>query len=400
MAGLESKPSFKERALEIGGTDDFIQRLVNAGIDCFGKLAFICSANPHSGDDAPLKDAVTTLLTAEPSVAEMMVLRRLWFEANAYALADLKAKTERGTTDSVKTMPLPERMARLERQKQKLQGVIFDIHHEPSHHLVDKVQSMVEDGVLQYLEPSKCTSRSHEVQNDKEAMQIRFDVSGSLRVTKKESDLSCDTSGELQLRMALTRRSLAFDQAGLASFAMQEKWHSHLISALLRPPPAGHKFVTVQQILTADKELWLQMSQVSRGALKVAMGQDPPLDALFTQYMHAAEISCFMTPLPSQKAAAPADKPAGKPQPSKGGGKDRPNKRKFEQGTGKGETIKQMLNNLPKDCSSKLPNGRFICLRFNKGTCPQQKADKCKFGVHVCYHNNCGKSVPYIECSH
>ena len=219
-------------------------------------LAFICSANPHSGDDTPLREAITALLPAQPSVTEMMVLRRLWCEANAYALADLKAKTERGTADTMKTMPLPERMARLERQKQRLQGVIFDIHHEPSHHLVDKVQSMVEDGVLQYLEPSKCTSRNHEVQNDKEAMQIRFDVTGSLKVTKKDGDLSCETSGELQLRMALTRRSLALNQAGLASFAVQEKWHSHLISVLLRQPPAGHKFVTVQQTLTADKELW------------------------------------------------------------------------------------------------------------------------------------------------
>ena len=160
--------------------------------------------------------------------------------------------------------------------------------------------------------------------NDKEAMQIRFDVSGSLRVTKKESDLSCDTSGELQLRMALTRRSLAFDQAGLASFAMQEKWHSHLISALLRPPPAGHKFVTVQQILTADKELWLQMSQVSRGALKVAMGQDPPLDALFTQYMHAAEISCFHDATAKPESSSPSGKPSWQAAAIKRGGRTAP----------------------------------------------------------------------------
>ena len=194
MAGLESKPSFKERALEIGGAEEFIQSLIGAGIDCFGKLAFICSANPHSGDDTPLKEAISSLLPTAPTVTEMMVLRRLWFEANAYALADLKAKTDRGPTDVVKAMPLPERMARLERQKQRLQGIVFDIHHEPSHHLVDKVQSMVDDGVLHYLEPSKCTSRHHEVQNDKEAMQIRFDVTGAIKVTKKDSSLQHNLS--------------------------------------------------------------------------------------------------------------------------------------------------------------------------------------------------------------
>ena len=105
MAGLESKPSFRERAIEIGGTEAFIDSLVDCGIDCFGKLAFICSANPHSGDDTPLREAITGLLPAQPSVTEMMVLRRLWFEANAYALADLKAKTDRGMTDSQNAWP-------------------------------------------------------------------------------------------------------------------------------------------------------------------------------------------------------------------------------------------------------------------------------------------------------
>lgn len=400
MSGLESKASFKERALEIGATAAFVTTLETAGIDCFGKLAFVCSANPHSGDDTPLKTAVTALTGAEPSVAEMMVLRRLWFEANAYALADLKSLTDVSPGDAVKSMPLAERMARLQRQKDRLQGVIFDVHHEPSHHLVDRVQAMIDEGVLTYLEPGRCTSRSHEVQSDKEAMHIKFDGSGNLKVTKKDSELQCDTSGELQLRMALTRRSLAFDLAGLASFSVQELWHSHLVTALLKTPPAGHKFVTVQQVLTADKELWLQMSQVTRGKLKVTVGQDPPLDAEFKRLMYAAEIACYMTPLPAPKTAGPpaGGPPKAQPKPSP----SRPTKRKFDndKSNPKGESIKQMLNNLPKDCSSKLANGRFICLKFNKGTCPNQKQDKCKFGVHVCYRNNCGKNVPYIECNH
>ena len=402
MSGLESKASFKERALEVGATPAYVETLAAGGIDSFGKLAFVCSANPHSGDDAPLKTAVAALVGAEPSVAEMMVLRRLWFEAHAYALADLKTMTDGPAGNTVKTMPLAERMARLKRQKEKLQGVIFDAHHEPSHHLVDKVQSMLDDGVLVYLEPSKCTSRSHEVQSDKEAMQVKFDGAGNLKIAKKESELMCDTSGELQLRMALTRRSLAFDLAGLASFSVQELWHSHLVATLLKTPPAGHRFVTVQQLLTADRELWLQMSQATRGSLKVTVGQDPPLDAQFKKLMYAAEISCYMTPLPAAKSVAPTSphKPQQPPANKPAGG--RPNFRKYEndKGNPKGETIKQMLNSLPKDCSSKLPNGRFICLKFNKGTCPNQKQDKCKFGVHVCYRNNCGKNVPYIECSH
>lgn len=401
MSGLESKPSFKARGLEIGTDPGFLDELIGAGIDSFGKLAFICASNPHSGDDTALVAAVTGLLGSAPDGIHLVSLRRLWFEAHAYALADLKSKTEGAPNETVKSMPLPERMSRLEQQKQRLSGVIFDVHHEPSHHLVDKVQAMVEDGVLVYLPPSKCTSRSHEVLSDKTAMQVQFDHSGNLKVAKREADLSCDTSGELQLRMAMTRRSLAFDQAGLASFSVQEMWHSHLIASLLKQPPAGHRFISMQQILTADKELWQLMSQESRGSLKVTPGEDPPLDALFKNFMHSAQIACFMSPLPSPASSsskADTDKNPPKTDPKDKKNSDVKKDHLKKKQSGGGETIKQMLANIPAGCSSKLPNGRFICLRFNKGNCPNQKAAKCKFGLHVCYHVGCGKNVPYLEC--
>lgn len=315
MSGLESKASFRARAIEIGAESTYVDALEAAGVDSFGKLAFICGSNPASGDDTPLTQAVTDLLGTAPSPTEMMILRRLWFEAHAFALADLKSKTERSPSDTVKQMPLPERMARLDAQKKKLSGIIFDAHHEPSHHLVDRVQNMIDEGVLVYIPPSKCTSRSHEVQSDRSAMQVQFDASGNLKVCKKETDLQCETSGELQLRMALTRRSLAFDQAGLATFTKQELWHSHLISTLLKQPPAGHKYVTVQQLMAADKELWERMSQESRGELRVVPGQAPPLDALFTRFMYSPEVTCYMTPLPSSSSSASASASSAKNPP-------------------------------------------------------------------------------------
>ena len=370
MSGLESKPSFKARGLEIGTDPVFLTELITAGIDSFGKLAFICSSNPHSGDDTALVAAVAdilgSVLPAKPS--NQCLYLNVWPGSNNRRLGC---------------------------------QALFLMCTMNSHHLVDKVQAMVDDGVLVYLAPSKCTSRSHEVQSDKTAMHVQFDQSGNLKVAKREAELSCDTSGELQLRMAMTRRSLAFDQSGLASFAIQELWHSHLITALLKQPPSGHRFITVQQILTADKELWQLMSQESRGTLKVTPGEAPPLDALFTRYMHSAQIACFMNPLPSSSASR-QDSDKVSPKGDHGEKehavpKKKPLKRKQPGG---GETIKQMLANLPQNCSSKLPNGRFICLRYNKGTCPNQKASKCKFGLHVCYHTGCGKNVPYIECQH
>ena len=123
MAGLESWPAFQARALEIQMTSDFLDALKVVGIDSFGKLAFICAANPASGDDAPLRNAVETLLGSAVDEPQMIPLRRLWFERHAIASSDMKARLERTASDTPRQMPLAERMSRLKRQKDELKSL-------------------------------------------------------------------------------------------------------------------------------------------------------------------------------------------------------------------------------------------------------------------------------------
>ena len=87
MAGLESWPAFQARAPGIQMANEFLEALKLVGIDSFGKLAFICAANPASGDDAPLRTAVETLLGSAVDEAHMIPLRRLWFESHAIAIS-------------------------------------------------------------------------------------------------------------------------------------------------------------------------------------------------------------------------------------------------------------------------------------------------------------------------
>ena len=54
MAGLESSAHFKDRARKYGLAEDLIADFTKAGIDTFGKLAFICAIQPNSGDDTAL----------------------------------------------------------------------------------------------------------------------------------------------------------------------------------------------------------------------------------------------------------------------------------------------------------------------------------------------------------
>ena len=396
MAGLESWPAFQARALEIQMPSDFLDALKLVGIDSFGKLAFICASNPSSGDDAPLRNAVETLIGQPVDDTNMIPLRRLWFESHAIAISDMKARVERTSSDTPRQMPLAERMSRLKRQKEELKGLQIDASLEPSHSLVDKAQAMVDENCIHYIAPEKCVSRELEASKDRQEQAISFDASGNIKVARKALDLKCDTSGELKLKQALTRRSLAMHQTGLASFEILEEWNNLLFSTILREPPSGYQYVSIQQILAADKFYWTRVAQETRGQLQIVAGAPPPLDLKLKDFMYAPDVASLMTFLPSarsskgdhDKSSDPPTKRPGPPKPPK----PSPGDRKV--------TAKSLLASLPEGCQSKLPSGKWICLFYNKGICKNQKKGQCSNGLHQCYYKGCNKKVPYIECAH
>ena len=58
-------------------------------------------------------------------------------------------------------------------------GLIYDQHTEPAHCLTDKAHSMLEDGVITYMPPSKCPSRHDEIQGNKSEQSVTFDTQAS-----------------------------------------------------------------------------------------------------------------------------------------------------------------------------------------------------------------------------
>ena len=407
---MESKASFRARALEIGIEEDTIDLLITAGLNSFSKLAYVCAVNPASGDDSKLKKAIEDLLWKEVTAVEMISFRQLWFESYTIAMTELEERVKKTPLDTPRVLPLAERMVRIEKQKKDYPGLVFDQFLEPAHVLTDKAHAMIEDGVLQYIPPDKCLSRHDEIQNQKTEQQVSFDSQGNLKVTKRATDLSCDTSGELRLRQALARKALACDQAGLCSFNRLEEWHNQMMNATMRVPPSGHKYVTMQQVLSADRELWSMMSQESRGNLKVSAGAAPPLDKLIVKLRESPQVLCFMTPLPGStvaqgpkpQPATPKQVPQGPKRPASDttGPKPFPKNKQRRTTEPGGKTVKDLLNSMPPNCVSKTDSGKFICLHFNNGTCRRQKSSSCNMGLHICYYKGCNQKRPYIECSH
>ncbi|CAE7332461.1 unnamed protein product, partial [Symbiodinium sp. CCMP2456] len=285
-------------------------------------------------------------------------------------------------------MPLAERLTRLKRQRGELKGLELDVHTEPGHALVDRVQAMLDSAQVLHIAPDKCISRHDEILGDKSEQKLSLEADGNIKITKQASMLRCETTGELKLRRCFLRRALAFDQVGLASFTALESWHNKMFQALLDAPPAGYRYTTVQQILAADQKLWQVVAQESRGDISISVGLPAPLDKHIVAASNNQFVMSCLTHLPK-----PPEALVQTWRPHKGGKGDKGENGKGGKG-GKGKnkggknnqsnaesspntSLKELLDSLPEGCVRATEEGRFICPFFNKGICRFQKRKSC-----------------------
>lgn len=311
--------------------ETYYQALKTAGVSTYGKLAFVCGYTPGQGDEKVLFDAIQTLVGAAPTAAEQMVLRRLFFEANTMALADLRTRFEKDDSSEPKEIPLAERMARLQQQKARLTGVHFSSETEPAHKLVDTVFQMCQDQQIHWIPWEKLLSRASEVLSVKKDLQINFDASGVLKLAHKTEASPGELSGEIKVRQALSRRSRAFDLASLCDYQVMEAWHEKMFEIMQRVPPNNCAPVTMMQTKEADKMLWKKMAESIRGSILLRPDGRKPMEVEIALLVNDPEVQFLMMPMPRGNSRAG---PYDDTRDVKGKGKDE--KGKGKKGAGKG----------------------------------------------------------------
>ena len=80
----------------------------------------------------------------------------------------------------------------------------------------------MKENCVKLIELHKCTSREQEIKSEKVSPQLSFDAQGNIKVSKQSAVSDCPINGEIKLRAAFTRRSLAYDLANVASFQVME----------------------------------------------------------------------------------------------------------------------------------------------------------------------------------
>ena len=260
MASLtESRAVFKERASEVGLDDATRTLLENQGITTLAKLAFAVGQPGETPTEGALRGMVAG--GGDPGAVALGVvssLRRLIFEAQTLLIAQVKTLVENKVDETKLEMAPAERTHRIADQRGRLVGMTLTGELECGYCCYDLVMKLAQHNSIVYLPPHKFVSRKAELGLDKPKKELTIEANSTVTVKDKSQELSCSTSTDLHLQEALTRRALALDLVGIASFARVEEYTRFLMSQLQNDAPPGYSKTSIQQVLRADKEAWLR----------------------------------------------------------------------------------------------------------------------------------------------
>ena len=393
MAYVESQAVFESRVTAVGLKDEIKEAFLRGGVKNLATLAFISDYNPGSPSEKPLIDVFDKLIGRESSVAERAGLRRLFHESYALVTAELKMSVEKSEETVARKLSQPERNDRYETQAKKLSGMRLRGQHEPADALVDLAVNIYDENRLRWISWDRRISKEQELVGDKK--EQAFTVSGNaLKLESRASEAVADTSSEILLNYALTRRSLAMDQANLVDFAVMQTWTEKLMKTRVDVPPSGFQKPTMKQLMAADVKFFEELSDVTRAGVQ-ANAKGRPLDAAVPQVIHMPEVTSLMQPT-AQLVSSDYGKVKDTPV-------NIPGKGPYLKGKGKGKGKKgKSFSRMPAQllgCNSHTAKGEPICYSFNLECCTG-KVDRgrCPKGLHVCCAPKCGGHHAALKC--
>jgi hypothetical protein len=208
---------------------------------------------------------------------------------------------------------------------------------------------------------------------------------------------------------ALQRRGLAYDQADLIRWETHEAWLREMFSHLTRSAPPGFMSPSLQQVLRADRELFVKMGEASRGGITACASGVLPLDEAMKVLMNSASVQFHFLPLPSGGGVSRGQQQVFSDQTgaensqftgrrSSSGDDDGKFRKRPRKGDGKGKKgfvggkgIPAMPNEL-KGMWFKTGDGKRICFAYNMRSGCSNPDNNCPKGVHVCCKPRCGKN--------
>ena len=388
---VDSEAVFRSRAQQIGLKDEVIDAMAAKGWSSFATFSFSSTYVPGSQDDAVfLSKVVAPLLGSEDhrDGPKLSLLRRLVYESYTIMASEMRSRADRSGEEQPKKLPLAERAARQKKLAERLTGLPLDEAWEPSHHLIDVVSSMVEDGSVKYIAWSECVSREEEIRGQKKTKEWKPGADGILReVQNKEPAEKADTTSDLKLWQALHRRGVAMDVGGLMSYETHNLLVKMLVKELQKVPPTGFMAVSHEQLQRADVECWRIIASETTSGLSPSSSGQLPAELAMQHAVEAPSVRLLLLPLQGNNRRTSSNTRDDGPPP----------KRARQQPEPKPAAQTRRSVALPSNLegSSRTPDGSSICFAFNLGNC-KFNGKGCARGKHVC--TRCFGDHPFSKC--
>mmetsp|Transcript_56011 Transcript_56011/g.91199 ORF Transcript_56011/g.91199 Transcript_56011/m.91199 type:complete len:408 (+) Transcript_56011:59-1282(+) len=401
MSLVDSTAVLEGRARTIGLSDAVMTAMALMGWTTHATFAFAVATQP-GGDEQVFIDGVVIPILGAAEHIDAPKLRRLFFEAHTLTSADLRRKVDANEQEAPRKLPAPEIAQRLELLQQRINPLKIANVLEPSHQLINAIVQCVEDGRIRYIEWSKCTSRTQEVNNVKEDGDLRMwksDGSGNIKAVHREPAIAANLTTELDVHNALRRRGVAYEIAQAMSFEVHERLLNFFFYELKKEPMEGFSAVSLQQLAAADRELHIRLAEMTRSGFQPGPAGELPLDIPTGTIIEGPELRWMPMPLPKKTVAkaapeAPrASKPSTDPDPKRTRGD---NQKKSKQDLLKLKKLRRTP--MPKKlvgCTPCDDEGRPYCFAYNLGTCAS--ATDCEKGLHLCCKKGCGKKHPFVS---
>lgn len=390
MALVDSQATFHVHCDKIDASGWLKTVMTRNSLRTFSDLGFAVGT-PQSPATAGDFDAFCTQLNngTDMTISEVSRVRRLHFEACTLIVAHTKQQVSLdASAEGSRKLPAAEKQARLQQQQARLGGLHIAGELQPSHALIDLAASMLESNTIIWIGPSKCSKREAEIQlaATKEKSQILSVEQQTVKVTAAETTLKADSNTELQLQWCLQRRGIALDQCRLVDWDLHQRWVQYLLGVLSKAAPEGYTKVKIDQVIKADKELFMIMAEEHQHGDQRLTDVPSPMNAAFQKLITDPRVTMFLLPVPSHavaktpasSAGAPAQNPFGK-SGAKGQGKVRKEGKQSQR-------AKTLCPAELKEFKQVDEQGRPICWSFNmKSGCKESVQNgRCKKGAHVC----------------
>ena len=407
---IDSEAHFSKRSEEIGLSMAGQTSLTRAGYTTLGRLAFAVGQPGTPLIEQDFNNFATNILGGMASMHDISSIKRLLFESQTMVMANLREQVTSPDVSASKKMPAVEREAKMRNLRARLPGVIIEKQIEPSHALLNLVAQIWESRQLVYIEVDKLTSREHEVLYSKTTKQLSVDP--DKLVVKEESkvpDQSATT--ELQVLEALKRRGVAFAACDCMSWDAHERYLQSLFGHLRTEPPEGFSKPTLQQVLRADRQVFLWMIRQDVGVRRTP-DDILPMDEGLMKALQSYEVGFNMIPLPKSKggeskgqAASSRELDYGPTSSQQSWTRTQGPYFKSNKGKGKGKQKSNRITNiLPKElanrgCVGADEHNRRFCFNFNLNKCQAvANGAQCPRGWHLCMKKGC--HAPHSALDH